>query len=290
MSKKMEFDIDPSEIKDLFEGYSLKALDSLGIILMWVRKYHMAELNEVFKELYTGDITGKWEDEFDDDEYIKKVNSFDLSEVDKSIDRLTDKQLKFLFDIFEEAVSHMESHDTIEAPIIPTILITAFNVKQKLIADDKYRDKLTNKEMKDFFRKYDITELKSFDVIFRYIYNRSSKVMGRIICNRDKVLRAKINTNPYEVSEYNLSNLTRRNDELTDKELNFFLRLLSDAAFFFSVTSDLSVILEVTEDLEYDPYHANTIFKMLEDTAADQEDRLLKPDKKPTEKVIGTIE
>ena len=84
MSKKMEFDIDPSEIKDLFEGYSLKTLDSLGIILMWVRKYHMADLNEVFKELYIGDITGK-EDEFDNDEYIKKVNSFNLSEVDKSI-------------------------------------------------------------------------------------------------------------------------------------------------------------------------------------------------------------
>ena len=283
MSKKMEFDIDPSEIKDLFEEYSLKTLDSLGIILMWVRKYHMDDLNEVFKELYTGDITGKWEDAFDDDEYIKKVNSFDLSEVDKSIDRLTDKQLKFLFDIFEEAVSHMESHDTIEAPIIPTILISAFNIKQKLIDDDKYRDKLTNKEMKDFFRKYDITELKSFDVIFRYVYENED--IGRIMHNRDEVLRAKMNTNPDDISEYSLSKLTAKNDILTDQELNFLLSLLSSATFFLSVTSDLATIYEVTEDMEYDSYHRNAIYKMLEDTAAAQEERLIKP----VEKTIGTI-
>lgn len=283
MSKKMEFDIDPSMIRDLFEGYSLTTLDSLGVILMWVRKYRMTDTNEAFKEVYKGDTSGKWEDDFEDENYIRKVNNFDLSEVDKSINKLTDKQLKFLYDILEEAVSHMEPHDTIEMPIVPSILITTFNIKQKMMEEDKHRDRLTNKEMKDFFRKYDITELKSFEIIFRYVYENED--IGRIMHNRDEVLHAKMNTNPNDISEYSLSKLTAKNDILTDQELNFLLSLLSSAAFFLSVTSDLATIYEVTEDMEYDSYHRNAIYKMLEDTAADQEERLIKP----VEKTIGTI-
>lgn len=283
MGKKMEFDIDPSMIRDLFEGYSLTTLDSLGVILMWVRKYRMADTNEAFKEVYKGDTSGKWEDDFKDENYIRKVNNFDLSEVDKSINKLTDKQLKFLYDILEEAVSHMEPHDTIEMPIVPSILITTFNIKQKMMEEDKHRNRLTNKEMKDFFRKYDITELKSFEIIFRYVYENED--IGRIMHNRDEVLHAKMNTNPNDISEYSLSKLTAKNDILTDQELNFLLSLLSSAAFFLSVTSDLATIYEVTEDMEYDSYHRNAIYKMLEDTAADQEERLIKP----VEKTIGTI-
>ena len=283
MSKKIEFDIDPSMIRDLFEGYSLTTLDSLGVILMWVRKYRMADTNEAFKEVYKGDTSGKWEDDFEDENYIRKVNNFDLSEVDKSINKLTDKQLKFLYDILEEAVSHMEPHDTIEMPIVPSILITTFNIKQKMMEEDKHRDRLTNKEMKDFFRKYDITELKSFEIIFRYVYENED--IGRIMHNRDEVLHAKMNTNPDDISEYSLSKLTAKNGILTDQELNFLLSLLSSAAFFLSVTSDLATIYEVTEDMEYDSYHRNAIYKMLEDTAADQEERLIKP----VEKTIGTI-
>lgn len=283
MSKKMEFDIDPSMIRDLFEGYSLTTLDSLGVILMWVRKYRMTDTNEAFKEVYKGDTSGKWEDDFEDENYIRKVNNFDLSEVDKSINKLTDKQLKFLYDILEEAVSHMEPHDTIEMPIVPSILITTFNIKQKMMEEDKHRNRLTNREMKDFFRKYDITELKSFEIIFRYVYENED--IGRIMHNRDEVLHAKMNTNPDDISEYSLSKLTAKNDILTDQELNFLLSLLSSAAFFLSVTSDLATIYEVTEDMEYDSYHRNAIYKMLEDTAADQEERLIKP----VEKTIGTI-
>ena len=283
MGKKMEFDIDPSMIRDLFEEYSLTTLDSLGVILMWVRKYRMADTNEAFKEVYKGDTSGKWEDDFEDENYIRKVNNFDLSEVDKSINKLTDKQLKFLYDILEEAVSHMDPHDTIEMPIVPSILITMFNIKQKMMEEDKHRDRLTNKEMKDFFRKYDITELKSFEIIFRYVYENED--IGRIMHNRDEVLHAKMNTNPDDISEYSLSKLTAKNGILTDQELNFLLSLLSSAAFFLSVTSDLATIYEVTEDMEYDYYHRNAIYKMLEDTAADQEERLIKP----VEKTIGTI-
>jgi len=283
MGKKMEFDIDPSMIRDLFEEYSLTTLDSLGVILMWVRKYRMADTNEAFKEVYKGDTSGKWEDDFEDENYIRKVNNFDLSEVDKSINKLTDKQLKFLYDILEEAVSHMDPHDTIEMPIVPSILITMFNIKQKMMEEDKHRDRLTNKEMKDFFRKYDITELKSFEIIFRYVYENED--IGRIMHNRDEVLHAKMNTNPEDISEYSLSKLTAKNGILTDQELNFLLSLLSSAAFFLSVTSDLATIYEVTEDMEYDYYHRNAIYKMLEDTAADQEERLIKP----VEKTIGTI-
>lgn len=283
MSKKIDFNIDPSEIKDLFEKYSSRTLDSLGIILMWVRNYRMDATNRAFKEVYTGDTSGKWEDKFNEKEYIDKINNFDLSEVDNSIGELGETQLKFLSNIMEDALSHVESHDTIEVPIIPTILITMFNINNKLADMDKERNILFPNEMKNFFGKYDIMELKSFDVIFKYVYNIGC--LCDIMHIRDEVLKVKINTTPGDISEYNLSNLTKKNNMLNDQELNFLLALLSDAAFFFSVTSDLATIYEVTEDLEYDPYHANTICKMLEETAADREERLLTS----TQKVIGTI-
>ena len=250
---------------------------------MWVRKYRMDTINEIFKLVYTGDTTGKWEDSFKENDYLDKVNSFDLSEIDNSIEDLSNEQLGFLFDIMDDAVNNFQSHDTIEAPIIPSILITEFNIKSKLDDADKYRDQLTNKEMKDFFRKYDINELNAFEVILRYVYNL--KDAGRIEHNRSEVLRAKKNTNPSVTSPYNLSGLTRRNDDLTDQELNFLLRILSDAAFYFSIGEDLSRIYDMSEDFEYDYYHENAIRKMLEDTAADQEERL----STPVQKTIGTI-
>ena len=287
MSKKIDFDIDPSKIEELFGKYSLRTLDSLDVVLMWVRKYRMDATNDAFRNVYRSAYkvlsTGKREDVSEEEDYVKKINNFDLSEIDADIDDLDKKQLKFLSQVFEAALSNMEEHDTIELPIMPKIRSTAEGVNAKLADMDKYRDKLTNKEMKDFFRKYDITELSSFEIIFRYVYNIGE--LGRIEHNRSEVLRTKQNQTPGDVSEYRLSNITRKNNMLTDQELNFLSRILSDAAAYFTIGEDISHIYDMVEDFEYDSYHADTINKMLQDTEKDQEERL----SKPVEKTLGTI-
>ena len=51
MSKKIDFDIDPSKIEELFGKYSLRTLDSLDVVLMWVRKYRMDATNDAFRNV-----------------------------------------------------------------------------------------------------------------------------------------------------------------------------------------------------------------------------------------------
>lgn len=105
---------------------------------------------------------------------------------------------------------------------------------------------MSNKELEIFFNKYNILELDAFKVIMQYVYDYEKEEIEKILNS----VKNNKEQNYKEVcfkEEFNLSNITDKNDLLNDKELVFLYKVVNDALLCLSSIKHMDVEYETIE-------------------------------------------
>ena len=105
---------------------------------------------------------------------------------------------------------------------------------------------MSNKELEIFFNKYNILELNAFKVIMQYVYDYEKEKI-EIILNSVKNNKEQNYKEVCFKEEFNLSNITDKNDLLNDKELVFLYKIVNDALLCLSSIKHMDVEYETIE-------------------------------------------
>ena len=105
---------------------------------------------------------------------------------------------------------------------------------------------MSNKELEIFFNKYNILELEAFKVIMQYVYDYEKEEI-EIILNSVKNNKEQNYKEVCFKEEFNLSNITDKNDLLNDKELVFLYKIVNDALLCLSSIKHMDVEYETIE-------------------------------------------
>ena len=105
---------------------------------------------------------------------------------------------------------------------------------------------MSNKELEIFFNKYNILELNAFKVIMQYVYDYEKEKI-EIILNSVKNNKEQNYKEVCFKEEFNLSNITDKNDLLNDKELVFLYKIVNDALLCLSSIEHMDVEYETIE-------------------------------------------
>lgn len=105
---------------------------------------------------------------------------------------------------------------------------------------------MSNKELEIFFNKYNILELNAFKVIMQYVYDYEKEKI-EIILNSVKNNKEQNYKEVCFKEEFNLSNITDKNDLLNDKELVFLYKVVNDALLCLSSIKHMDVEYETIE-------------------------------------------
>ena len=105
---------------------------------------------------------------------------------------------------------------------------------------------MSNKELEIFFNKYNILELEAFKVIMQYVYDYEKEKI-EIILNSVKNNKEQNYKEVCFKEEFNLSNITDKNDLLNDKELVFLYKIVNDALLCLSSIEHMDVEYETIE-------------------------------------------
>jgi hypothetical protein len=105
---------------------------------------------------------------------------------------------------------------------------------------------MSKEELEGFFNKYNISELEAFKVIMQYVYDYEKEEIEKILNS----VKNNKEQNYKEVcfkEEFNLSNITDKNDLLNDKELVFLYKIVNDALLCLSSIKHMDVEYETIE-------------------------------------------
>ena len=105
---------------------------------------------------------------------------------------------------------------------------------------------MSKEELDGFFNKYNISELEAFKVIMQYVYDYEKEEIEKILNS----VKNNKEQNYKEVcfkEEFNLSNITDKNDLLNDKELVFLYKIVNDALLCLSSIKHMDVEYETIE-------------------------------------------
>lgn len=108
---------------------------------------------------------------------------------------------------------------------------------------------MSKEELEGFFNKYNISELEAFKVIMQYVYDYEKEEIEKILNS----VKNNKEQNYKEVcfkEEFNLSNITDKNDLLNDKELVFLYKIVNDALLCLSSIKHMDVEYETIETLK----------------------------------------
>lgn len=105
---------------------------------------------------------------------------------------------------------------------------------------------MSKEELEGFFNKYNISELDAFKVIMQYVYDYEKEEIEKIL-NSVKNNKEQNYKEFCFKEEFNLSNITDKNDLLNDKELVFLYKVVNDALLCLSSIKHMDVEYEIIE-------------------------------------------
>ena len=105
---------------------------------------------------------------------------------------------------------------------------------------------MSKEELEGFFNKYNISELDAFKVIMQYVYDYEKEEIEKIL-NSVKNNKEQNYKEFCFKEEFNLSNITDKNDLLNDKELVFLYKIVNDALLCLSSIKHMDVEYEIIE-------------------------------------------
>ncbi len=132
-----------------------------------------------------------------------------------------------------------------------------------------YEKVMNDEELEIFFNKYDIAELEVLFSIFEYVKEKDL-LDTKEIATKVYYEKMKNMSGDYEISkctDFNLLNVSYKNDLLNDKELAFLKALVDDAAFYLSTIREYPYE-DIIEDFSEDDYNIDEMFgleKSMED-------------------------
>lgn len=282
MSKKEKFNLGTKDIKHLFSRYSILTLNSLDIVLMWVKGYRMDTTDQAFSLAYKSINTGKKEDLDEETDYKKKLADFDLSELDSSLDELSEEELIYLSNLIKDAMSNMAINGFLEKPILPKLKSISDSIDSQLSRLVEFNQSLTDDELKEFFNKYDLMELYAFGTLFEFVYNINLERIERAYY---QVVVEKEENGDAKPKNYNIKSIINKVSLLSDKELNFLATFMEDAALYFQTMYEFADMYEITEDFSNDQYPSTEVYNMVDYINNEQKQRLFNP----IQKRKGTI-
>ena len=194
-------------LKEILDICDLSELDSIDLLLGYVKKYDLKLINSVFTNLYQ-QKWDKYNDEFEginEYDYITRINNFDIEKILDSIE-LNSYELIFFKKIMEDALITIKNNkNPLDLKIMPNLEKALQNVNNRLnylgdlseltdinvldtydyhdeLSYDDYdtgindldklyasNEKITEEELENMFQKFDAVEIEEFDNIFEHI-------------------------------------------------------------------------------------------------------------------------
>ena len=266
-----------SKLKEIFDICDLDELDSMDLLLGYVKKYDLELINSVFKKTYQ-QKWNKYSHEFEgmnEYDHITRINNFDIEKTFDSIE-LSSYELVFFKKIMEDALINIKNNENpLDLKLVPNIEKSLQNVSERLndlgdlselrdlnVLDsydypDEYssndldklyesNEKITEEELEAMFKKFNVIEIEEFESIFERIetYNIekimdiSNKVKNEKMNNASK--NFEVFVRPYN---YNISSLYSKKDMLNEKELKLLCILFKDSILNCEENDDFNASL-----------------------------------------------
>lgn len=221
------------KLKEILDICDLSELDSIDILLGYVKKYDLTLINGVFNNL-NQQKWDKYSDKFEginEYDYITRINNFDISKLLTSIE-LNPYELIFFKKIMKDALINIKNNkNPLDLKIMPNLEKALQNVNNRLnylgdlseltdinvldtydyhdeLSYDDYdmgindldklyasNEKITEEELENMFQKFDAVEIEEFDSIFEHIetYNIETIMDISNKVKNEKVKNEKVN-------------------------------------------------------------------------------------------------
>ena len=124
---------------------------------------------------------------------------------------------------------------------------------------ERYTLNLNEEELINYFEKYNVQELETFKTIFEYIYDydvtNEITILNEVYENRFRK-SAEEYCVPIKTTNFQATDLTKRNGELTDKEVEFLYLLTDDARLCLSSINhyDVEELYNAVDDIAETSY------------------------------------
>lgn len=220
-------------LKEILDICDLSELDSIDLLLGYVKKYDLKLINSVFTNLYQ-QKWDKYSDKFEginEYDYITRINNFDISKLLTSIE-LNPYELIFFKKIMKDALITIKNNkNPLDLKIMPNLEKALQNVNNRLnylgdlseltdinvldtydyhdeLSYDDYdmgindldklyasNEKITEEELENMFQKFNVIEIEEFDSIFEHIetYNIETIMDISNKVKNEKVKNEKVN-------------------------------------------------------------------------------------------------
>lgn len=265
------------EQKKLFERYDVYTLESLDLIYDIIREDTPLSFSIIFDK--------KYEENKDNYEgrneytYGTRLSNFDISEITKSLNDLSDQELAFISIPIQKAISTINP-DQEEIKIIPKLI--EFEKVQQASLNNRFTPifkGMLPKDIKNFFSKFSLSGLEYFDNILDYCnhdrINDIRRVKNEALDTKYKKYKNNVMTIP-TVKNFNLTQFKSSLSSLTDREMEFLHELVENAAMYLSCIQEYSdYYKEEIEDFDLNNYPVKDMNELLD--SIEKEQTIIRP-------------
>ncbi|MBO6195387.1 MAG: hypothetical protein J6O56_03455 [Bacilli bacterium] len=235
--EKNSIEMRKDDLRNLFNLYDSFTLDSLKCVFKYANDYDMEDSIKELEKI--SDL--KYKNEIEDGCYegCNERDFISLSGIN-NVYELTEEEAKYLKNIFEDALINLP--DTIKnKELISEISDLLSDINQRINCVNDNNEELNTRELKSFFNKYNLVELKKMDIIFDYVkdFDVSEAINVKYQVYKEKMDDIEsIFKSTFKDTNSGLLSLNNKTKNLTKRELNYFYNLVSSAAFFLSSIRD----------------------------------------------------
>ena len=262
-------------LEELFSKFNFLTIDSLYELISLSKKRDADVLTAIGSQFVNraDEYKDTFEGRNSNDD-IDRVNRFDLSELYGKMANLSDEELEVIYNIvnngyqtikkrkdvyknlipkvqiFFELYSDIKKYkkeveslnsvpDTPEGKLYKTIFKTiSFDEFKEKLKQNRYDTEFTMEELINFFKKYSIIELEALKKIIDLEPDHNNERIMKaldIVYDEKYIKKYKVNNGPKMPMNYNLSRLAKKNEKLSEKELNFLGEIVDDVDVYVNV-------------------------------------------------------
>lgn len=261
----VNLNMNKNEIVKLFNKYNLNTLESIDVLLSYVKEYNLDDTNVAYKRVYQE----KYEESrnvfesMNEYDFINKLINFDLIEVMDNAGSLSEKEIIFLQKIIEDSLKNIVNRTELEGNVISKLVDCKNVITDQLVLSEEYEvDKLSDVEIEKLFNKYSINELDVLGSVFKYVKDYD---LSNTLKIAEKIYNKKYEecVNNYEVltENYRAIDIANKNHLLSAKELKYLHTLVDNASFYLlEIRSDAYEYEDVIDDFDVNSYPVKFMF------------------------------
>ena len=261
----VNLNMNKNEIIELFNKFNINTLESIDLLLSYVKEYNLDDTNIAYKNVYQEKYEknrNKFEgmNEYD---FVNKMINFDLSEVINNARSLSEEEIIYLQQIIDDSLKNIGNSTQLEGNVISKLIDCKNVITDQLVLSEEYEvDKLSDDELEKLFDKYSINELDVLGSVFKYAkdYNLSNalKIAEKAY---NKKYEECINNYEVPIENYRAIDITNKNYLLSAKELKYLHTLADNASFYLSeIRSDGYEYEDVIDDFDVNSYPIKFMF------------------------------